>query len=53
MLLSQLPATLSAWFAALVRVLDPRSAPRLLQLLCGTLFARGRRTVTSWFRGWC
>jgi hypothetical protein len=47
---SFLPATLSAWFSHIVGVLDRRSAPRLFLLLCGALFARGRRTVTSWFR---
>src|SRR5258707_14134642 len=47
---SHLPACLSAWFSQFVDVLDRRSAPRLLLLLCGALFARGRRTVTSWFR---
>jgi hypothetical protein len=47
---SQLPATLSAWLSLLTGALDRRSAPRLLQLLLGALFARGRRTVTSWFR---
>ena len=47
---SQLPALLSAWFAHIVGLLDRRSAPRLFLLLCGALFARGRRTVTSWFR---
>src|SRR5260370_41507921 len=47
---SQLPARVSAVFALIVSALDRRSAPRLLQLLCGALFARGRRTVTSWFR---
>jgi hypothetical protein len=30
--------------------LDRRSAPRLLSLLLGALFAKGRRTVASWFR---
>ena len=50
MLLSRLPATLSAWFSCLAGVVDPRSAPRLVLLLGGALFARGRRTVTSWFR---
>src|SRR3712207_4836033 len=50
MLLSQLPAVLSAWFSSLAGTLDPRSAPRLYLLLRGALFARGRRTVTSWFR---
>src|SRR5439155_25398212 len=49
--LSQLPALLSAWLVQLVSVLDRRSAPRLLTLLYGALFARGRRTVTAWFRG--
>jgi hypothetical protein len=48
--LSHLPATVSAWLATVADVLDPRSAPRLLLLLSGALFARGRRTVTSWFR---
>jgi hypothetical protein len=48
--LSHLPAVLSAWFATLVGGLDKRSAPRLFLLLQGALFARGRRTVTSWFR---
>jgi hypothetical protein len=47
---SHLPALVSAWLAQFVAVLDRRSAPRLLRLLCGALFARGRRTVTSWFR---
>lgn len=48
--LSQLPAFLSACFDDLCAALDRRSAPRLFLLLCGALFARGRRTVTSWFR---
>lgn len=48
--LSQLPAFLSACFADLCAVLDRRSAPRLFTLLTGALFAKGRRTVTSWFR---
>src|SRR5438067_1568277 len=47
---AQLPAFLSACFADLAAALDRRSAPRLLLLLAGALFARGRRTVTSWFR---
>jgi hypothetical protein len=47
---SQLPDALSAWLAQVVGALDRRSAPRLLLLLCGALFAKGRRTVTSWFR---
>ena len=48
--LSRLPALLSAWLCTLATALDRRSAPRLLRLLAGALFARGRRTVTSWFR---
>lgn len=48
--LSHLPAVLSAWLSQIVGALDRRSAPRLLSLLLGALFARGRRTVTSWFR---
>jgi DDE superfamily endonuclease len=48
--LSQLPTLLSAWLDQLVAALDRRSGPRLLALLCGALFARGRRTVTAWFR---
>jgi hypothetical protein len=48
--LSQLPALVSACFADLSAALNRRSAPRLLLLLVGALFAKGRRTVTSWFR---
>ena len=48
--LSQLPALLSAWLTDITTALDRRSAPRLLLLFVGALFARGRRTVTSWFR---
>jgi hypothetical protein len=48
--LSHLPACLSAWLAQIVAALDKRSAPRLFLLLTGALFARSRRTVTSWFR---
>jgi hypothetical protein len=47
---SHLPAQLSAWFFALSCALDKRSAPRLALLLHGALFAKGRRTVTSWLR---
>jgi hypothetical protein len=47
---SQLPALLSAWLSQIAAALDRRSAPRLFLLLCGALFGRGRRTVTSWFR---
>jgi hypothetical protein len=48
--LSQLPALLSAWFTDITVALDRRSAPRLFLLFVGALFAKGRRTVTSWFR---
>jgi hypothetical protein len=48
--LSQLPALLSAWLTDITAALDRRSAPRLLLLFVGALFAKGRRTVTSWFR---
>lgn len=48
--LSQLPPFLSACFTDLSAALDRRSAPRLLLLLIGALFAKGRRTVTAWFR---
>lgn len=47
---SHLPPLLTSTFAALARWLQRRSAARLPLLLCGILFARGRRTVTSWFR---
>jgi DDE superfamily endonuclease len=47
---SHLPTAVSAWFSLLVGALERRSAPRLLLLLLGALFGRGRRTVTSWFR---
>jgi hypothetical protein len=48
--LSQLPDLLSACFTDISAALDRRSAPRLFLLLIGALFAKGRRTVTSWFR---
>jgi hypothetical protein len=47
---SQRPALLSAWLIEITATLDRRSAPRLLVLFLGALFAKGRRTVTSWFR---
>src|SRR5262245_43405375 len=45
--LSYLPPSLASAFAALAAWLDRRSAARLL---AGLLFAKGWRTVTSWFR---
>src|SRR6266446_499402 len=47
---SHLPPFLTRAFAALAGWLQQRSAARLPLLLCGLLFAHGRRTVTSWFR---
>jgi hypothetical protein len=50
MSLSHLPAFLSACFTVCGSALDKRSALRLPLLLLGALLAKGRRTVTSWFR---
>jgi hypothetical protein len=47
---SHLPALLTSAFLDLAHWLHKRSAARLPQLLLGILFARGRRTVTAWFR---
>jgi DDE superfamily endonuclease len=47
---SHLPAFLASAFAALAHWLHKASAARLPRLLCGILFAHGRRTATSWFR---
>jgi hypothetical protein len=47
---SHLPAFLTSVFAALAHWLDKRTAAWLPLLLAGVLFARGCRTVTSWFR---
>jgi hypothetical protein len=48
--LGGLPAELSAWTALLASPLDVRQQQRFVLLLTGLLFARGRRTVTSWLR---
>src|SRR5215469_494444 len=48
--LSYLPAFLATAFLDLAHWLQRRSAARLPVLLCGMLLARGRRTLTSWFR---
>jgi hypothetical protein len=48
--LFRLPACVATAFLQLAQWLDHRSAVRLPLLLYGILFARGRRTVTSWFR---
>jgi hypothetical protein len=47
---SHLPAFLTSAFFYLAHWLQKRSAARLPLLLVGILFAKGRRTVTSWFR---
>ena len=46
----QLPAELSQWIVLLAQVLDARIEWRLRPMLVGLLFARGRRTITSWLR---
>lgn len=46
---SHLPTLLTTAFLDLAHWLQRRSAARLPRLLAGILFARGRRTVTSWF----
>jgi hypothetical protein len=48
--LSHLPAFLTTAFLGLAHWLHRRSAARLPLLLAGILFAKGRRTVTSWLR---
>src|SRR5262245_57410483 len=45
-----LPAELSAGAVLLASPLDVRQQQRFVLLLTGLLFARGRRTVTSWLR---
>lgn len=47
---SHLPPLLTSAFLDLAHWLQRRSAVRLPLLLVGILFAKGRRTVTSWFR---
>jgi hypothetical protein len=46
----QLPAELVVWITQLSHLLHERVAWRLLPMLTGMLFARGRRTVASWLR---
>jgi hypothetical protein len=46
----KLPVELSKSIASLTPVLDARNAWRLRPMFTGLLFARGRRTVTSWLR---
>jgi hypothetical protein len=46
----QLPAEVVSWITQLSQCLHARLAWRLLPVFAGMLFARGRRTVTSWLR---
>src|SRR5580693_4352577 len=46
-----LPVSLVVWITALAGVFDARQQARFVRLCTGLLFARGRRTVTSWLRG--
>jgi len=50
MSLSHLPPFVSALLYQLAHCLDRRLQGRLPQLLLGVIFARGRRTATTWFR---
>jgi DDE superfamily endonuclease len=45
-----LPTLLVVWITTLAGMLDARQQARFVQLCTGLLFARGRRTVTSWLR---
>ena len=45
-----LPAEVAGWIGPLTAVLHARNACRLLPLMVGMLFARGRQTVASWLR---
>jgi hypothetical protein len=50
MTFSYLPGVLTRFFARLSVVVHVKTAGRLPAILLGALFAKGRRTVTSWFR---
>jgi len=50
MLSLHLPAFLTTTLLKFARCLDRRIGVRLSVILLGILFARGRRTCTSWFR---
>ena len=50
MVVWKLPPEFTPWAAALGQHLHARLARRFPLLLLGALFARGRRTVTSWLR---
>ena len=47
---SHLHPVAAIFFLRLSDSFDRRTAARLPAILCGILFAKGRRTVTSWFR---
>lgn len=47
---SSFPVEVALWIKSLSSLLHATHAWRLAPLLCGMLFARGRRTVTSWLR---
>lgn len=44
------PNTWQTWVATLCSVLHQRSAWRLATIIAGIIFAKGRKTATSWFR---
>ena len=44
------PTELASWIATLAALLDARVEHQLARMLWGLLFARGRRTVSSWLR---
>ena len=46
-----LPQEMVLWITAMSATLDARQTARLLALMTGVLFARGRRTVARWLRG--
>src|SRR6478736_1726689 len=50
MALWHLPVDMAAWITAMAGTLHARLSGRLLALLVGVLFARGRRTVSAWLR---
>ena len=44
------PNNWQIWVVALCSVMHQRSAWRLAVIFAGIIFAKGRKTVTSWFR---
>ena len=50
MAIGKLPADVTVWLEQFGTLLDARLRHRWPKLLSGVLFARGRRTVTSWLR---